>query len=118
LHLADTKIGVLPSADIGHGADRTGQARIAVLPAATGAELGAFLKADVATQSDLLIDGFAGDRGGDAGLGEHLKQTQVVQGEGANAGEFFPIIPVETDLIGIGIKQPRDRDIDWQEPAS
>jgi len=69
-----------------------GNARIAVLPAATGAELGAFLKANVAAQSHLLTDGFAGYRGGDAGLGEHLKHTPVVQGEGANAGEFFPII--------------------------
>ena len=45
-----------------------GNARIAVLPAATGAELGAFLKANVAAQSHLLTDGFAGYRGGDAGL--------------------------------------------------
>ena len=69
-----------------------GNARIAVLPAATGAELGAFLKANVAAGSHLLTDGFAGYRGGDASLGEHLKHTPVVQGEGANAGEFFPII--------------------------
>src|SRR6266403_1169112 len=46
-----------------------GNARIAVLPAATGAELGAFLKANVAAQSHLLTDGFAGYRGGEAGLG-------------------------------------------------
>jgi transposase-like protein len=69
-----------------------GNARIAVLPAATGAELGAFLKANVVAGSHLLTDGFAGYRGGDAGLDEHLKHTPVVQGEGANAGEFFPII--------------------------
>src|SRR5439155_954342 len=61
-------------------------------PAATGAELGAFLKATVAARSHLLTDGFAGYRGGDAGLGEHLKHTPMVQGEAANAGEFFPII--------------------------
>jgi len=60
------------------------------LPAATGAELGAFLKANVAANSHLLTDGFAGYRGAD--LGDHLKHTSVVQGEGANAGEFFPII--------------------------
>ena len=65
-----------------------GNARIAVLPAATGVELGAFLKANVAAQSHLLTDGFAGYRG----LGEHLKHTPVVQGEASNAGEFFPII--------------------------
>jgi transposase-like protein len=69
-----------------------GNARIAVLPAATGAELGAFLKANVAAQSHLLTDGFAGYRGGEAGLGEHLQHTPVVQGEAANAGAFFPII--------------------------
>ena len=62
-----------------------GNARIAVLPAATGAELGAFLKANVVAGSHLLTDGFAGYRGGDAGLDEHLKHTPVVQGEGANA---------------------------------
>jgi hypothetical protein len=69
-----------------------GNARIAVLPAATGVELGAFLKANIAAQSHLLTDGFAGYRGGDAGLGEHLKHTPVVQGEAANPGEFFRII--------------------------
>src|SRR5271169_5422855 len=69
-----------------------GDARVAVLPAATGAELGAFLKANVAANSRLLTDGFAGYRGRDADLGEHLKHTPVIQDEGANAGEFFPII--------------------------
>jgi transposase-like protein len=69
-----------------------GDARIAVLTAATGAELGAFLKANVAAQSHLLTDGFASYRAREAGLGEYLKHTSVIQGEGANAGEFFPII--------------------------
>ena len=69
-----------------------GNARIAVLPGATGAELGAFLKANVAAQSHLLTDGFAGYRGGDADLGEHVRHTPVVQDEPANAGAFFPII--------------------------
>jgi hypothetical protein len=40
----------------------------------------------------LLTDGFAGYRGRDAALGEHLKHTPVVQDEPANAGAFFPII--------------------------
>jgi hypothetical protein len=39
-----------------------GNARIAVLPAATGAELGTFLKDNVAAGSHLLTDGFAGYR--------------------------------------------------------
>ena len=69
-----------------------GNARIAVLPAATGVELGAFLKANVAAGSHLLTDGFAGYRGRDAALREHLTHTPVVQDDGANAGEFFPII--------------------------
>jgi transposase-like protein len=69
-----------------------GDVRITVLPAATGAELGAFLKANVAPNSHLLTDGFAGYRGRDADLGEHFKHTPGVQDEGANAGEFFPII--------------------------
>src|SRR5690348_5459219 len=40
-----------------------GNARIAVLPAATAVELGAFLKDNVAAGSHLLTDGFAGYRG-------------------------------------------------------
>jgi transposase-like protein len=63
-----------------------------VLPAATAAELGAFLTGNVAAGSHLLTDGFAGYRGRDAALGEHLKHTPVVQDDGANAGAFFPII--------------------------
>src|SRR5246127_4836448 len=69
-----------------------GNARIAVLPAATGAALGALLRANVEAKSHLLTDGFAGYRGRDAALGEHLRHTPVIQDEGANAGEFFPII--------------------------
>jgi transposase-like protein len=69
-----------------------GNARIAVLSAATGAELGAFLKANVAAKSHLVTDGFAGYRGCDADLGDYLKYTPVVQGKSANVGEFFPII--------------------------
>src|SRR6266853_1060011 len=83
---------------IGGRGDPTSSGRSTVNPdkslvvAAMGAELGAFLKANVAAGSHLLTDGFAGYRGGDASLGEHLKHTPVVQGEGVNAGEFFPII--------------------------
>src|SRR6202049_673833 len=69
-----------------------GNARIAVLPAATGTELGALLTGNVVAGSHLLRDGCAGYRGRDAALGEHLKHTPVVQDDGANAGEFFPII--------------------------
>ena len=69
-----------------------GNVRIAVLPAANGAELGAFVKANVAAGSRLLTDGFAGYASQQADLGEHLKHTPIVQDQGANAGEFFPII--------------------------
>src|SRR5438477_7820841 len=71
-----------------------GNARIAVLPVATAVELGAFLKANVAPGSHLLTDGFAGYRGRDAALAEHLKHTPVVQDQGASAGAFFPIIHI------------------------
>ena len=81
----------------GHAVERqhgffAGNARIAVLPAATGAELGAFLKANVAANSHLLTDGFAGYRGREADLGDYLKHTSVIQDDSANAGQFFPII--------------------------
>src|SRR5438045_5200505 len=69
-----------------------GNARIAVLPAATGAELGAFLKQSVAGGCHLLARGFAGYSGRHSGPGEHLKHTPVVQDQAANAGAFFPII--------------------------
>ena len=69
-----------------------GNIRIAVLPAATADELGAFIKSNVAAKSHLLTDGFKGYQGRDAALGDHLKHTPVIQGAGANAAEFFPII--------------------------
>jgi ISXO2-like transposase domain len=86
-----------------------GNARIAVLSAATGAELGAFLKANVAAGAHLLTDGFAGYGGRDAALGEHLKHTPVVQDEGVNAGEVFPIIHtlfsnIKAWLVGVSAK--------------
>ena len=69
-----------------------GNIRIAVLPAATAAELGAFLKANTAARSHLLTDGFAAYQGREAGLAGHLKHTPVIQDDGANAAAFFPII--------------------------
>ncbi len=66
-----------------------------MLPAATGAELGAFtIKANVETRvAPSWTDGFAGYRGRDAALGERRSTPHVdPQDEGANAGEFFPII--------------------------
>lgn len=69
-----------------------GNVRIAVLPDAGAIELGAFLKANLEAKSHLLTDGFKGYQGASAALDDHLKHTAVVQGAGANAGEFFPII--------------------------
>ncbi len=69
-----------------------GAIRVNVLPAATAPQLGAFLKANVAAGSHLLTDGFKGYQGREAALGDHLKHTPVIQGDGPNAAEFFPII--------------------------
>jgi transposase-like protein len=69
-----------------------GSIRLAVLPAASGAELGRFLQANVATNSHLLTDGFKGYQGREAALTGHIKHTPVIQGDGANASTFFPII--------------------------
>jgi hypothetical protein len=54
-------------------------------------------KANVAANSHLLTDGFAGYRGRDADLGEYLKHTPVIQDDSAKAREFLPIIPPDTD---------------------
>lgn len=69
-----------------------GSVRVAVLPAANGVELGSFLHANVAAKSHLLTDGFKGYQGREAALAGHLKHTPVIQGDGANASNFFPII--------------------------
>jgi transposase-like protein len=69
-----------------------GNVRIAVLPAASATELGAFLKSNIAAKSHLLTDGFKGYQGRKATLADHLKHTPVIQGDAANAGAFFPII--------------------------
>jgi hypothetical protein len=65
-----------------------GNARIAVLPAATGVELGAFLKDNVTAGSHLLTDGFAGYRGRDAALGEHFEDLAFVIDD---APEVYPL---------------------------
>src|SRR5258706_15104308 len=62
-----------------------GNARIAVLPAARGAELGAFLKANVVAGFHLLTNGLAAYPGADAGIEEQLKNTTLVQGEKTKA---------------------------------
>lgn len=69
-----------------------GNLGMAVLPAASGAELGTFLRATVAAQSHLLTDGFEGYQGRAAALADHLKHTPVIQDGGTNAPTLFPII--------------------------
>jgi transposase-like protein len=69
-----------------------GSIRVAVLPAANGDELGSFLRTHVAAGSHLLTDGFKAYQGREAALAGHLKHTPVIQGDGANAATFFPII--------------------------
>src|SRR5271155_176008 len=59
-----------------------GNARIAVLPVASAAELGTFIKTNIAAKSHLLTDGFKGYQGQDAALADHLKHTPVIQGDG------------------------------------
>ena len=83
-----------------------GAAWISVLPAATGEELGRFLKSNIQARSYLLTDGFSGYQGKDAALGDHLKHTPIVQGDGANAAGFFPIVQtifsnIKAWLVGI-----------------
>jgi hypothetical protein len=55
-------------------------------------DLGRFLKTNIQAKSDPLTDGFSGYQGKDAALGDHLKHTPIIQGDGANAAEFFPIV--------------------------
>jgi len=53
-------------------------------------KLGRFDQAVIAQRKLIQLQGENADR--DADLGEYLKHIPVVQGDGANAGEFFPII--------------------------
>jgi hypothetical protein len=69
------------------------------LPAATGAELGRFLKANIKGKSHLLTDGLSGYKGKDAALGDYLKHTPIAQGDGENAAEFFPITHTVFSII-------------------
>jgi transposase-like protein len=47
---------------------------------------------NLAAKSHLLTDGFKGYQGRNAAFADRLKHTPVVQGDGPNAAEFFPII--------------------------
>src|SRR5438046_6879195 len=63
-----------------------GNARIAVLSAATGGELGAFLKANVAAGAHLLTNGFAGYRGREGPVGARREPPPLARPETAHAG--------------------------------
>ncbi len=67
-----------------------GRARLVVLPAASMAELGGFVRGAVRPGSQLLTDGFAGY----AGLGDAYHHHPVVQGKGENAEHLSPIVHV------------------------
>ena len=67
-----------------------GQARLVVLPAASMAELGGFVRGAIRPRSDLLTDGFAGY----AGLGDAYHHHAIVQGKGENAEHLSPIVHV------------------------
>jgi hypothetical protein len=77
-----------------------GNARIAVLPTATGAELGAFLKANIAAKSHLLTDGFAGYRGRDADLGDYLKRSRTTAPMPANSSRSSARCSATSKLAG------------------
>lgn len=49
---------------------------------------------NVAPKAHLLTDGFMGYQGRHAALGDHLRLAPIIQGAGANAASFFPIIHI------------------------
>ena len=67
-----------------------GRARIAVLPAASAAQLGSFVRAVVKPGAQLLTDNFNGY----AGLGGSYRHQPTVQGKGKNAETLMPVIHV------------------------
>lgn len=90
---ARTKTG-----DYGHAVKRqhgfyAGNLRMAVLSAASSAEIGSFLRANVAAKSHLLTDGFKGYQGRAAALADHLKHTPVILDGGANAPALARAVP-------------------------
>ncbi len=67
-----------------------GNARLAILPAATAKELGAFVGASVALGARVITDGFDGY----VDLGQDFRHYSVVQGEAKNAETILPVIHV------------------------
>ena len=67
-----------------------GNARLAVLPAATAKQLGAFVGASVAPGARVITDGFDGY----VDLGRDFRHYSVVQGEAKNAETILPVIHV------------------------
>lgn len=66
---------------------RAGNARVAVLPAATIDQLGGFIRKHVRPETVLITDGFTGYRG----LGEY-RHIPIVQGSGKNAEQNQPLV--------------------------
>ncbi len=67
-----------------------GRARLVVLPAASMAELGGFVRSAVRPGSHLFTDGFAGY----GGLEDTYRHHPVVQGKGENAERLSPIVHI------------------------
>jgi len=67
-----------------------GAARLAVLPAASAAQLGGFVRAAVAPGSRLITDAFTGY----AGLADDYRHHPIVQDGGKNAETELPIVHV------------------------
>ena len=67
-----------------------GSARLAILPAATAKELGAFVGASVAPGARVITDGFDGY----VDLGQDFRHYSVVQGAAKNAETILPVIHV------------------------
>jgi transposase-like protein len=67
-----------------------GRARLVVLPEASQAALGGFVREAVMPGSHLLTDGYAGY----GGLGDAYRHHPVIQGQGKNAEQLSPIVHV------------------------
>lgn len=90
LVMAVEKRPVAPGTGIKASGFVAGRARLAVLPEASQATLGGFVRAVARPGSRLLTDGFAGY----GGLGDAYRHQPVIQGKGKNADRLSPIVHV------------------------
>lgn len=90
LVMAVEKRPVAPGTGIKGSGFAAGRARLAVLPEASQATLGGFVRAVARPGSQILTDGFAGY----GGLGDGYRHQPVIQGKGKNADRLSPIVHV------------------------